>query len=98
MMYFCPFCGKKLERELRDGIADCSHCHRVFDSSKYHQLLSASHVLRHNLQVGLDKLKSMTKLSDGDALLVYTFVAENFYSHDDFQAYLKSLGVSSKII
>lgn len=98
VMNLCPFCGHQLDKELRDGIADCPHCHRVFDSCKYNQLLSASWVLRKNPQTGLDKLIFLTKLSAGDALFVYTFIADNLYTHDEFQAYLKSLGVSNKVI
>jgi len=96
-MIVCPFCGVEFYYELRDGIADCSHCHRVFDSSKYNQLLSASWVLRKQPQTNMEQFAFMTKLSPEDALFVYTFIGDHLYSHDQFQAYLKSLGVSNKI-
>ena len=53
--------------------------------------------MRKHPHTGIDKFKFMSKLSDADALFVYTFVGDNLYSHDEFQAYLKNLGVSNKI-
>ena len=97
MIYLCPFCGNQLADALHDGVADCPHCHRVFDSSKYNQLLFGSWVMRKNPSVGLDQFKFMTKLEPADALFVHTFVGEHLYTHDEFQKYLKSLGVSTKI-
>ena len=97
MIYLCPFCGHQLSEQLRDGISDCSHCHRVFDSSKYNRLLAASWVMRKNPDATPEQLVHMTKLSLGDAILVHAFVGENLYSHDEFQAYLKTLGVTGKI-
>src|ERR1700753_1852265 len=87
MIYLCPFCGNQLDRSLRDGIGDCTNCHRIFDSCKYNQLLAAAWVLRKNTQVSIEKLIHMTKLSPEDALFVYTFVGENLYNHEEFQAY-----------
>jgi hypothetical protein len=98
MIHLCPFCGSQLGQPLRDGIADCSHCHRVFDSSKYNRLLSASWAIRHQPHIGIDQFRHLTKLSESDTLFVYTFVAENLYSHDEFQAYLKDLGVKNKVL
>lgn len=97
-MYLCPFCGTQLDRELRgDGIADCLHCHRIFNSSKYNELLSASWVLRKSPNTGMDKFLFLTKLSEQDGIFVYAFIAENLYSHDEFQSYLKTLKISEKI-
>ncbi len=96
MIYLCPFCGDQLGQGLCDGIADCSHCHRVFNSSKYHQLLAASWVLRKCPQADVEQLAHSTKLSSEDALFVYTWVGQELYTHDDFQAHLKKLGVSAK--
>ena len=53
--------------------------------------------MRKNPNVGLEQFTFMTKLPPGDALLVHTFVGEHLYTHDEFQKYLKSLGVSTKI-
>lgn len=97
MIYVCPFCGRQLSRELVDGITACCHCNRVFDSSVFNRLLAAAHVARQNSQIGIEQLKFNAKLSDDEALLVYTFVVENSYSHDEFQRALRSLGVQNKI-
>ena len=97
MMYLCPFCGNQLDRELRNGIADCCHCHRVFDSCKYNQLSSAGWVLQKNPHVDLDRFIHMTKLCREDAILVFAFIVDNCYSHEEFQKYLRSLGLPKKI-
>ncbi len=47
-IYLCPFCGRSPGRTLGDGITTCENCLRVFDSSTFHKILSASWVARHH--------------------------------------------------
>jgi hypothetical protein len=93
MMLTCPHCGSSIPEALNDGLAACCHCNRVFDSSLYNSLLSASWYVRKNRCHGVDQLISDTKLSESEAILVYAFVSENNYSHDEFQKALGQLGI-----
>jgi ribosomal protein L37AE/L43A len=97
MIYLCPFCGSQLANGLHDGVADCSNCHRVFNSSKYNKLLFGSWVMRKYPDIQVEKLMSMTKLDQSDAELIYSLVGQNLYTHDEFQKHLKDLGISNKI-
>lgn len=93
MICTCPYCGHPIPERLVNGLASCSKCTRVFDSSVYNRLLSASWLVRQNRYHGIDQLISDTKLPEHEAILVYSFVGENCYSHDEFQKVLKSLGI-----
>ena len=94
MMLTCPFCGTPIPEVLVDGIASCNHCHRTFDSSVSNRLLSASWLIRKNFCHTVEQLISDTKLPEHEAILVYSFVEEKCYSHDEFQKVLKQLGIS----
>lgn len=96
MIYTCPHCGHAIPERLVDGLASCTHCNRVFDSSLHNRLLAASWLVRNNSYHGVDQLISDTKLPEHEAILVYSFVGENLYSHDEFQKVLKSLGIDRK--
>jgi len=95
MIVTCPHCGSSIPDALNDGLAACCHCNRVFDSSLYNSLLSASWYVRNHQCYGVDQLISDTKLSEPEAILVYAFVGENGYSHDEFVKVLKQLGIRS---
>jgi len=97
MINVCPFCGHQLNRELVDGITACGHCNRVFDSCIYNRLLSEFWTIKHEPNIGLEKFKFHSGLAEAEALLVYSFVAENCYSFDEFQKALRQLGIPSKI-
>jgi hypothetical protein len=96
MIYVCPFCGQHLNRELVDGLTGCGHCNRVFDSSTFNRLLSGFWLLHHEPHLGYDQFKFQSKLSEEEALLVYTFFSEE-YNHEEFQRALKNLGITPKI-
>ncbi len=93
MMTACPHCGFSIDG-LRDGIASCSHCNRVFDSSLSNRLLSTSWLIRQHKYHGIDQLMSDTKIPEHEAIMVYSFVGESGYSHDEFISVLKQLGIS----
>lgn len=80
---------------MTDGLTNCAHCERVFDSSELNQLLSAAwQVRRHHWTQS--QLEWHTKLDPSLAILVYTFVHDHSYSHDEFTKLLKRLGVAHK--
>lgn len=78
---------------LRDGLASCIQCHRIFDSWLTNRLLSASWLVRQNNYHGVEQLISDTKLPEHEVILVYSFVGENLYSHDEFLKVLKLFGI-----
>lgn len=95
MLKLCPHCGDHLQIELQDGLADCGRCKRVFDSSDFNQLLSAAWCVRRQ-KISLEQLQSELKLDQDLSILVYTYVEEHCYGHEEFLALLKKLGVSNK--
>lgn len=82
-----------MPNQLLDGLAACSHCHRVFDSSLSNRLLSASWLIRKNNYHGVEQLISDTKLPEHEAILVYAYISDNCYSPDEFIAVLNKLGI-----
>lgn len=94
MINACPNCGHWLSNELKDGLAHCTHCNRIFDSSEYNRLLSAGWLVRKHRQ-GIDQLR-FQGIPEYEAILAYSFVGEYGYSHDEYQKVLKKLGVSQK--
>lgn len=95
MIYVCPNCGHSLHRQLNDGLAHCSHCNRIFDSSDFNRLLAAAWLVRReNLDV--EQTIFRTRLSEDEAILVCTFVGDHGYTHEEFIRVLKKLGVAHK--
>lgn len=84
MIKLCPFCGHKLSRMLHDGITTCDNCNRIFDSSLYHRVLSASWVVRHWHVEDVETLMDRLDLSAFQANYIIDLVAEKGYSHDEF--------------
>ncbi len=93
MILACPYCGTEIPEALVNGLASCTHCHRIFESSTSNRLLSASWLIRRNKYRGLEQLISDTKLAEHEAILVYSLVNDNAYSHDEFQKAIKDLGI-----
>lgn len=91
-MITCPHCGTHLEERLNDGLASCLKCNSVFENSLFNRLLSASWILRQN-EGSLEQLISDTKISEHEAILVYAFISDNLYSHEEFLKVLKLLGI-----
>jgi hypothetical protein len=93
-MYNCPHCGHQLPQELNDGLSACLHCNRIFDSSIINRLLSASWIIRKDRARDFEKFRYCTKLSEPEAILVFSLVYEHGYSHDEFIKALKILCIS----
>lgn len=84
MIRLCPFCGHTLGRKLTEGITTCDNCQRVFDSSPYHRILSASWVVRKWHIEEVEALKYKFGFSQREAEIVYQYIAEQGMSHDEF--------------
>jgi hypothetical protein len=82
-----------MQDKLVDGLACCTRCSRIIESSLQNRLLSASWLMRQNNYHGIDQLISDTKLSESEAIFVYSFVGDNFYSHDEFLQALNLFGI-----
>lgn len=95
MIQTCPHCGHPLLYELKDGLTNCSHCNQVFDSSDFNRLLSASWKIRRD-HLSLEQVKLQFKLGDDYSILIYTFVNEYGYTHEELIKLLKKLGVANK--
>lgn len=93
MIHLCPFCGHVLPHNLKDGIASCLNCSRVFDSTPFNRLLSAGWMVRKEHIYSAERLVSYG-FTQEEALLAITFVFENCYSHEEYVKALKNLGVS----
>ena len=95
MILVCPHCGSDLQHELKDGLAQCFKCSQMVESSDLHQLLSAAWLVRRN-HFSMEQLRHHAKIDEDASILVHTFVHEHGYSHQDFCALLKKLGVAHK--
>lgn len=93
MILVCPHCGTEIPEVLNNGLASCTYCHRIFESNVPNRLLSASWLVRKNRYHGIEELISDTKLAEHEAILVYSLVEDNEYSHDEFQRAIKELGI-----
>lgn len=96
MIYVCPHCGFSIPSGLHDGVSFCSGCNRIFDSSIYNQLVSAAWQIKKE-NITLEKLKWCLK-DDDLAIFVSAFVLENGFTHEQFVALLKKLGITNKLV
>ncbi len=96
-MVFCPCCGHELPVMLKDGSASCLHCSRVFDTSPFYKMLSAAWSVKRDTSITLKSLQDYG-FTEEEALFAYTFIAENAYSIQEFEKFLKQLGVSRNIL
>lgn len=95
MIELCPFCGHSLPHSLNDGFTTCTHCSRVFDSCPFYRLLSAGWLVRKRNYETVEELER-AGIDPEEAILVACFVGENSFSHEEFFAFLKKIGVSEK--
>jgi len=93
MLNTCPNCGYQLPQEIKDGIAFCSTCDRIVQSTLYERLLGSGHYARRNHVNSVQQLQFDQSLTEEEAILVNAFVIENQYSHQDFDVALKRLGL-----
>lgn len=85
MICLCPFCGTRVGRPIQDGISTCNHCHRVFDSSSYHRLLSVAWLIRKQNLYNIEAVKSSCEyLTDCELAILEKYIVDGDYSHDEF--------------
>jgi hypothetical protein len=96
MIHTCPHCGQIIPEKLVDGLASCTKCQRIFDSSLHNRLLSASWLIRQHKCHSIEQLISDTKLPEHEAILVYSFVGDNCYSPNEFSQVLSKLGIKKR--
>jgi Zn-finger nucleic acid-binding protein len=90
MILLCPFCGYKLNQALYEGISSCESCRRIFDTSEYHKILSASWICRH-WHVDAATAQKHCGLTDPEKDIVDKYVCVEGFCHDDFLKILPSL-------
>lgn len=70
---------------MKRGISSCNNCHRVFESSPFHRVLSASWLVRRSPSTASqDVLVSQHGLTPDEADFVLEFVVDDCMSHDEF--------------
>lgn len=88
-IYLCPYCGRSPGRTLGDGITTCENCQRVFDSSTFHKILSASWVARRHNVNDIEVLLHKCDLERSHAELVMKYISDELYTHDEFMHILR---------
>lgn len=84
MIYACPFCGRRLLRVIcKEGISTCTHCHRVFDTSSYHKILSAAWMVRLMDLYDPEAVQASFELTDCEMGIVKKYVIDEGLCHDD---------------
>lgn len=92
-MIMCPFCGHVLPNPLKDGVASCLNCSRLFDSTNFNRLLSAAWLVRKQ-NICDDERLIAYGFSPVESALIIKLVADMGYSHDELIKALDHLGIS----
>ena len=93
MIMLCPHCGSSLNIPCKYGISSCSNCNRVFDTSHFNRLLSASWLVRRKNILTAESLMRYGYAKE-ESELVLEAVYDNCCTHEDFIEILKAIGVS----
>jgi ribosomal protein L37AE/L43A len=93
MIMLCPHCGHSLHHVVIHGITSCSNCNRVFDTSPFNCLLSASWLVRRKNIAAEESLMQYGYTMD-EAKLVLEAVYDNCFTHEDFVKLLNELKIS----
>lgn len=83
----CPHCGINLSESLRDGIAHCQNCNRVFDSKEEFRIMSAYWQAR-NQNFTIEQIASKTGLKEPLATFIHL---SSVFSYDEFVELLNIL-------
>lgn len=92
MITHCPFCGHTLPQSISNGISSCNNCWRVFDSSIYNRLLSASWVCRRHHVTSEERLVHQYGYSQEEAEFVIKYVVDECCGHEEFRKLLVEKG------
>lgn len=83
MVTYCPYCGHKLAKPIKNGIASCCNCNRIFDSCHRNRLLSLSWLVRKN-NVHSSEFLVYSGHNLEDVEFVIKHIYEECCSHEDF--------------
>lgn len=97
MIRLCPYCGRKLTPPLECGVATCDNCDRVFNSSSLHRVLSMAWMVRRWHIDDPYVLKFKFGFPDDEIELVYRYVVEEGYCHDEFLRVLDKIDLDISI-
>lgn len=95
MIVLCPFCGRKLQQPLMNGLSSCNNCQRVFESSKENQILSTTWLVRSKNITDIEHLECKFGVSREVAEISIKLVDEECLCHEDVVKKLKSLNLDS---
>lgn len=90
MLDICPFCGKRLDRPVSNGITSCQHCLRVFDDCSYYRMLTASWYCRTGRIEDAVFAQDQYELDDEQVKMIQKLVIEGGCSADEFYHSTKS--------
>lgn len=96
MMRLCPYCGKVLDKPLNDGVASCSKCSHVFDSSLFHKILSLFWLIKSYKIKSTEDLPA-SYLSTEEIELANNLIIDKLITHEELFHQLKSQGISKFI-
>jgi hypothetical protein len=78
---------------MKDGISSCCNCNRVFDTSRYHQILSLSWTVRKQHITDSIYLVERFEADQDIADFVIEYVADGCYSHQEFAEVLNASSI-----
>jgi len=93
MIILCPHCGHSLKIPCGSGISSCINCNRVFDTSPFNRLLSASWLVRRKNIIAEESLMQYGYTKE-ESEFVLQEVYDNCCTHEDFVKILKEKGFS----
>lgn len=97
MIAYCPHCGHSLHHAIVHGITSCSNCNRVFSSTPFNRLLSASWLARRK-GISCEEALIAQGYTEEEACLVVTYVVDQGFTQEEFVAVLKERGVNENYI
>ena len=90
MIFFCSFCGDKLQTPIKSGLISCNKCSRICDSTcRKHILLSAIWLVKKWNLLDKDSVKEKCNLTEDESNIVHFYTIKNDYSYDDIIKILK---------
>lgn len=95
MIYVCPNCGYSLSNPVKDGIAICSNCCCLFDSSQQSKLLSAAWIARKK-NYTFEQLVKKLALNNDEAKFIHEKVVIESLTHDELFDYLHENKVANR--
>lgn len=96
MIGLCPYCGTKLDRPLKDGVAGCNCCNHIFDSSIFHELLSLRWMIKSFNLKTLDEIPPQN-FSEKELEIIEKYIFPDPVSHEELLTILLKIGFDKYI-